>query len=97
MLAAVALTANRFVTVAGGVPAAGDWCPGVANDNFDAGEQAGVNTHGALLVVAGAAIAAGADVQTDAQGRAITRAAGVSLGRSLDAAVAAGDIIRVLR
>lgn len=95
ILAAVALTRSRFVALDGTVPAAGVYCPGVANDNFDAGELAGVNFAGIDVVEAGAAVAAGAEVQCDASGRAITLAAGVGLGRALDAATAAGELIRV--
>jgi hypothetical protein len=97
ILAAAALTKKRFVTNGGAVPAAGAWCPGVTNAAYDAGEQAGVDAQGVILVEAGAAVTAGAEVQTDASGRAITKDAGVSLGRALDAATAAGDYIRVLR
>jgi len=95
ILAAVALIQHRFVTTAGGVPASGAFCPGVANDHFDAGEAAGVDFAGVVLVESGAAIAADAAVQTDASGRAITLAAGVNLGRALDAATAAGELVRV--
>lgn len=95
VIAAAALTKKRFVTATGAVPAAGAWCPGVANADYDIGEAAGIDTHGIVLVEAGAAISAGAAVQTDNQGRAITLDAGVSLGRTLDAATAAGDLIRV--
>lgn len=95
--ATAALTKKRFVTLAGAVPAAGAWCPGVANAGYDIGEQAGVDVQGAILVEAGAAVTAGVEVQTDASGRAITKDAGVALGRALDAASAAGDFIRVLR
>jgi hypothetical protein len=95
--AAAALTQKRFVTTAGAVPAAGAWCPGVTNAGYDAGEQAGVDVQGVILVEAGAAIAADAEVQTDATGCAITKAAGASLGRALDAASAAGEWIRILR
>ena len=63
----------------------------------DIGEQAPVNTHGILLVEAGAAIAAGAEVESDANGKAITKAAGISNGFALDAAAAAGDVIRIVR
>lgn len=95
VLAAAALTKHRYATAAGTVPASGAYCPGVANANYDIGEQAGLDTHGIVLVEAGAAVAADAAVQTDASGRAITLAAGVNLGRALDAAAAAGDLIRV--
>ncbi|MGS5089066.1 capsid cement protein [Hydrogenophaga sp. A37] len=95
VLAAAALTKQRFVTAAGAVPAAGAYCPGVANANYDAGEQAGLDTHGIIVVEAGAAVTAGDAVQCDASGRAITLAAGASLARALDAATAAGDLIRV--
>lgn len=54
-------------------------------------------THGEMLVEAGGAVAVGAQVQSDATGRAITLAAGVAAGRARDAAAAAGDLIRVLR
>lgn len=95
VLAAAAITARRFVTSGGAVPAAGVWCPGAAADNFDLGEQASVVTHGIFVVEAGAAVLVDAEVQTDASGRAITKAAGVTLGRALDAAGAAGELIRV--
>ncbi len=54
---------------------------------------------GALVKVeAGAVVAKGADVASDATGRAITAAAGVGnqiLGKALEAAGAAGDIITI--
>ena len=95
--AAAALTKQRFVNFAGGVAVATDTALGIANAPYDAGEQAGVNTHGELLVEAGAAITVGQQVQPDANGRAIPLAAGTAFGRARDAAAAAGDIIRVLR
>jgi hypothetical protein len=95
VLAAAALTAHRFTTSAGAVPAAGVWCPGVAADAFDAGEQASLVTHGIKTVESGAAVTLDAEVQTDASGRAIDKAAGIGLGRALDAATAAGEFIRV--
>jgi len=97
ILAAVALNKKRFVTSAGAVPAAGAWCPGVTNAGYDAGEQAGVDVQGVILVESGGAIAADAEVQTDATGCAITKAAGVGLGRTLDAASGAGEYIRIQR
>lgn len=97
ILALVALSRFRFVSFLGGVPAAGVAVLGVATTGFDVGEQAGVNTHGEILVEAGAAITIGAEVESDATGRAVTKTTGVAFGRARDAAAAAGDIIRVLK
>jgi len=95
--ATATLTKRRFATSAGAVPAAGAWCPGITELDCDIGLQATVNTHGVILVEAGAAVALDAQVQCDASGRAITLGAGVALARALDAAAAAGDVIRVLK
>ena len=95
--AASALSRQRFVNFAGAVPAAGERVLGVANTDYGVGEQAGVNARGELLIEAGAAITAGAEVQTDAQGRAVPKTTGVVAGEARDAATAAGEIIRILR
>ena len=95
--AAAALTRFRFVDFTGNVAGAGERALGVATTDFDSGEQAGVATHGEILVEAGAAIAAGAEVESDANGRAVTKTTGVAFGVARDTAAAAGDIIRVLR
>ena len=95
--AAAALARFRFVNFAGAVPAAGERTLGVAVSNFDPVEQAGVATHGELLVEAGAAITAGTEVESDAQGRAVPKTTGVAAGVARDTATAAGEIIRILR
>ncbi len=95
--AATALTRFRFVDFTGNVASAGERPLGVATTDFDTGEQASVATHGEILVEAGAAIAVGAEVESDASGRAVTKTTGVAFGVARDAAAAAGDIIRVLR
>ena len=95
--AAAALTRFRFVDFTGNVASAGERPLGVATTDFDTGEQAGVATHGEILVEAGAAVAVGAEVESDASGRAVTKTTGVAFGVARDAAAAAGDIIRVLR
>ncbi len=97
MAAMAAQTVNRFVGLDGGVCAAGAKAAGVAQFDADATEQVGVASHGLLLVEAGAAIAAGDEVESDATGRAITKTTGASNGYALDAAAAAGDVIRILR
>lgn len=96
ILAAVALTRLRFVDVSGNVPTAGERVLGVANADYSAGEQAGVAVRGALLVQAGGAIAQGAEVESNASGQAVTKTTGVAAGVALDAAGAAGDVIRIL-
>ena len=95
--AAAALTRFRFVDFTGNVASAGERPLGVATTDFDTGEQASVATHGEILVEAGAAVAVGAEVESDASGRAVTKTTGVAFGVARDAAAAAGDIIRVLR
>lgn len=97
VLATGALSRFRFANFAGATAIAADAPLGVPNADYSAGEQAGISTHGEILVEAGAAVAVGVQVQSDASGRAITLAAGVAFGRARDAAAAAGDIIRVLR
>lgn len=94
--AATALARFRLVDYTGAQAGAGERALGVANTNYDIGEQAGVATHGELLVEAGAAVAVGAQVESDVSGRAVTLSTGVAFGVARDAADAAGDIIRVL-
>ena len=95
--AAAALPRFRFVDYGGNVAGAGERVLGVPTTDFSAGEQASMATHGEVLVEAGAAIAAGAEVESDANGHAVTKTTGVGFGVARDAASAAGDIIRVLR
>lgn len=94
--AAVALMASRFVSFAG-THAADAPCAGVANDTYAAGDDAGVKTHGRLLVETGGAIAQGAHVKSDATGRAVTADAATSEGRAYEAATAAGQFITIQR
>jgi hypothetical protein len=82
VVSAAALSANRFVTTAGAVPAAAATCLGVAQTKaVGAGERIPVTVLGTEIVEFGAAVAAGAAIECDVQGRAITLAAGVKLGR----------------
>lgn len=95
--ATAALPRLRFVSFTGGVPAAGARTLGVAAVNADNGEQTPVNAQGELLVESGAAITVGAEVETDASGRAIPKTTGVGCGVARDAAAGAGEFIRILR
>jgi hypothetical protein len=82
--------------------AAADASIGVANEVAAAsGERQDVVLAGIAFVEAGAAVSLGALVMSDASGRGITAtaAAGTNvrvIGTAIDAATAAGDVIRVL-
>jgi len=92
-----AIAKDLFVTYAGTQAGAGVAAAGVSADNLASGEMIPVKTRGWIRVTAGAAIAQGAEIESDASGRAITRNTGVSLGRAVDAATAAGQSIRIDR
>jgi TPP-dependent indolepyruvate ferredoxin oxidoreductase alpha subunit len=93
--ATTAIVKNRYVRATGAQAAAGEQVLGVADLDAAIGAQTSVKTHGIILVEAGAAVAAEARVQSDASGRAITLAAGKDGGFALDAATAAGQLIRI--
>ena len=95
--AAAALSANRFVTVAGAVPAANANCLGVTRTSAAAvGDLVPVDVAGTTLVEASAAIALGAAVTTTNDGRAVTHSTGAVLARALGAASGAGALVEVL-
>ncbi|MDD2105703.1 capsid cement protein [Pseudomonas asiatica] len=89
----------RFVFAGfdGGLCAAGAKSPGPVAADTEAGNAAPVDVLGICLVTAGAPIALGAEVESDASGRAVTLATGKSNGIAMDAAAAAGDVIRIVR
>lgn len=86
----------RFVDHDGNMCAAAEKALGVSHaGGADAGDECPL-AKGIVLVEAGAAVSQGDDVESDATGRAITQSAGVTNGSAMDAAAAAGDIIRVM-
>ncbi|HMN49559.1 MAG TPA: DUF2190 family protein [Ignavibacteriaceae bacterium] len=87
---------NLFIGFNGSLCANGAKPLGVLNASTNIGEQAPVIAKGIAMVLSGAAVSAGAKVQSDATGKAITYAAGEVAGFSLDAASGAGELIRVL-
>lgn len=95
--AAASLARFRFCDYSGNTAAAGERTLGVPTTKFDAGESASVATHGEIVVESGAAVAVGAEVESDATGRAITKTTGVGSGVARDEATGAGQYIRVLR
>ena len=83
---------ERAVVTAG----AGAKADGVLLNDPVTGVAAAVAVFGRVKVVAGAAIAAGAEIATDAQGRAITATStAIRLGKTTEAATAAGQLITV--
>ncbi len=82
--------------------AATDSIIGVSNEvGAASGERQDVVLDGTAYIEAGAAIVLGALISSDATGRAITAAPGAGvnnriIGFGLDAASAAGDVIRVM-
>ena len=84
------VSAYRFVTAAGVHAGAGAAAHGVSQFGGESGDTGTVTVLGSAIVEAGAAISAGAEVQSDSVGRSTTSAGGVVLGRALTAAGAAG-------
>lgn len=98
MLATGVIAANRFVTPAAAVAGAGLNAQGVAQMAAAIGEKFTTTVMGTEVVETGAAIAAGALIECDATGRAITKAAGVTLARLApgESASAAGQFVEVI-
>ena len=96
--AAGAIAANRFVTPLGAQAGVDANVLGVSRvAAAAAGEKIPVDVIGTTTVEAGAAIAEGATLESDATGRAITWAtAGGRVGIALEAASAAGEFIEIL-
>lgn len=95
-VAAATLIGERFVTLAGAIPAAAAGSVGVLRADAVSGDLIALDVIGTAVVEAGAAVADGALIETDNLGRAITKASGVVLGRALQAASGAGVKIEVL-
>ena len=88
---------NRLVSFAGKQAENGEAVLGVSVYEADTGDLAAVDVSGIALVEAGAAIAACAAVSAGTQGLAITQVSPAKfVGTAIDAATAAGDVIRVL-
>lgn len=96
VVSTTALTQFRGVNVAGAQAGAAANSLGPAMYTAGIGEAVTVVAMGSAVCEAGAAVALGAALETDALGRYITKAAGVTVGRALTAASAAGDRIEVL-
>lgn len=94
--ATTAITERRFVTASGAQAGAAANTLGVAKYTASTNELLAVDVIGTAVVEAGAAFAAGAALETDADGRAITQSAGPTVARALQAASGAGAFVEVL-
>lgn len=91
------VAAHRFVTVAGAQAGADANTLGVARSGGGSGDKITVDVLGTAIVEAGAAISAGATLETDSSGRGVTWAtSGPKVGIALEAASGAGVFIEVL-
>ena len=68
---------------------------GLAENDANAGDQLAVTVLGTGVGIAGGVIANGAQVEV-LGGKLVTKAAGVAVGRALQAAAADGDMIEIL-
>lgn len=96
----VTLTGNvsghRFVTFNGTQAGDGDVTVGVSHNDEVSGRAVAVDVIGVRDMIAGAAITKGAEVQSDANGQPIPKAAGAAAGKALTAAANPGDIVKIL-
>lgn len=74
-----------------GLPAAGGRVLGVVGYDVGAGDPVPVKREGVLPIVAGANIAAFAEVEVDATGRVITKASGVAIGFCMTGVASGAD------
>jgi hypothetical protein len=96
VVAVAATLSNRAITGLGTAPAAGARVLGFTKFQAAAGERVTVDVLGSTIAEVGAAIAIDALVEVDAQGRVITRTTGVAVGRALQSASGAGQMVEVL-
>ena len=95
-IAQAVIAKRRFATVMGAVPAAGAVNVGVNRTLTEIGKPMTLDLEGTAEVEAGAAIAAGAEVETTAAGKAITKDSGKRVGFAMAAAAEDGSVIEVL-
>ena len=87
----VKVNASGYAVLAG----AGENAAGVLANDPTSGQAGTVDVGGVTKVVAGATVALGAEVESDANAAAITQSAGEALGIALSGG-AAGELISVL-
>ena len=92
------LPKQRFVGFDGNICSEGTKAFGICDVETEKDQFAPIAVNGILLVESGSAITQGTKVTSDNQGRAIAITASEEVnGYTLDAATAAGEIIRIVR
>lgn len=87
---------NLLISFDAQVCTSGQLALGVINANTNINEQVPVVVSGIALVKCGAAVSNGDALQSDANGKAITKSTGELIGYSLDDSTGADVLIRVL-
>ncbi len=88
---------HLFVEVDGSLPSAGAYALGTTERAGKKGEYVGVLVLGQGVAVASAAVAAGALLKVDGDGKVLTATSGkIAVGRALTAATADGDEIEYI-
>lgn len=97
VVALVDLPRYRFAGFDGGLCLAGAKSLGPVAADTEADNVAPINVLGICLVTAGGALAAGDEVESDADGRAVKLTTGAANGIAMDVATASGDVVRIVR
>lgn len=91
-----AIAASRFVQLDGTQSAAGEYAAGISHYAGVAnGDYIPFTELGRDILEVGAAVAIGAAIESDAQGRGITKTTGITLARAVTGAAAAGEFVEV--
>ena len=90
------VTACRFISPTGAVPAAGANTLGIVRSDTLAGDDAPVTVIGTEIIEISEALAAGVFVETTNDGRAAALSAGVAVARLLQAGTVAGQKVEAL-
>lgn len=90
------VNAHCFVGCDGVMVADGGVVLGVSKTDAKPGDAYGVDVIGAIDMIAGAAIAIGQEVQSNASAQPVPKAAGSRAGIALTGAANPGDIVKVL-
>lgn len=93
---AAAVAEYTFVDLSGANATAAAYALGLADQGGAIGDVIKTQVQGTGRMTAGAAIAKGALIEVGALGKGVTKAAGISVARALEAAAGAGSVIEVL-